>query len=257
VFDGRSAALRPIDAAQMASEILDLANARPDLGESQRSQLYFAGLRRFRELPGGRAGVASRDELYAWIDLVVPPTEGNAGSGTKLPPVIEAIIATDAGQLLLGPEPAVTAAPLAELARRRPDLSPVQRHELLVGACGQLRRPGFGHDIEASPDAIFAWIDVVAPVNKRCEAEDVLRPERLAQAHPDTDHSGPPGSDFSRTGKPGPSPMLTREQVERTGQDLASRGLPDGERSIARQLGVSRDAVRYALGKGQGRRSQS
>lgn len=161
----------------MASEILDLANVRPDLGESQCTQLYFAGVRRFRELPGGQAGIASRDELYAWVDLVVPPPEGNAGDGTRLPPVIEAIIATDAGLLLLGPEPAVTAAPLAELARRRPDLSPVQRHELLVGARGQLRRPGFGHDIEASPDAIFAWIDVVAPVHKRCGTEDVLRPK--------------------------------------------------------------------------------
>jgi orotate phosphoribosyltransferase-like protein len=51
--------------------------------------------------------------------------------------------------------------------------------------------------------------------------------------------------------------MLTREQVEHAGQDLASRGLPAGERSIALELGVSRDAVRYALGKDQRRRPQS
>jgi hypothetical protein len=68
---------------------------------------------------------------------------------------------------------------------------------------------------------------------------------------------GPQNGHAYRTGKPGPSPMLTRERVERMGQDLASRGLPDGERSIARELGASRDAVRYALGKDRGRRSRS
>jgi hypothetical protein len=53
----------------------------------------------------------------------------------------------------------------------------------------------------------------------------------------------------SGQGKPGPRPMTTREQIERTRQELASRDRPAGERSIADELGVSRDAVRYALGK--------
>jgi len=59
----------------------------------------------------------------------------------------------------------------------------------------------------------------------------------------------------SAEGKSGPPPMTTREEVERTRRDLASRERPAGERSIAAELGVSRDAVRYALGKDRHRRS--
>lgn len=49
--------------------------------------------------------------------------------------------------------------------------------------------------------------------------------------------------------RPGPRPMTTAEEVELARQELEDRGMPSGERSIAKLLGVSRDAVRYALGK--------
>ncbi|MBF6604203.1 MAG: hypothetical protein IVW53_01285 [Chloroflexi bacterium] len=58
----------------------------------------------------------------------------------------------------------------------------------------------------------------------------------------------------SGEGKPGPQPMVTAGDVARTRQELASWGRPAGERSIADELGVSRDAVRYALGKDRRRR---
>jgi hypothetical protein len=48
---------------------------------------------------------------------------------------------------------------------------------------------------------------------------------------------------------PGPKPMVARGTVETTRRDLETEGEPSGERSIATRLGVSRDAVRYALGK--------
>lgn len=53
------------------------------------------------------------------------------------------------------------------------------------------------------------------------------------------------------TGSPqsGPQPMTTIPEVERARRDLQAEGVWAGERSIARKLGVSRDAVRYALGK--------
>jgi hypothetical protein len=303
VADDDVGARRRIDALVMAAEILDLASLRPDLAELQRTELYFAAVYRFRDLPGGEASLAGRDEIYAWIDLVMPPAPGTPiKNDSSLPRAVRSILEGDPSRLLLGPEPAVTAAPLAALARRRPDLSAVQRHELLVGARRRLARPGFGRKVEASPNAIFAWIDVVVPVRTRPMAgagkrnlgrpkgsrrpsvddledqvhdlrqglrvrdqrealEAELALESMVSTHPETNHSEPvgepPRSHLVRTAKPGPSPMLTREQVEHAGQDLASRGLPAGERSIALELGVSRDAVRYALGKDQRRRPQS
>lgn len=47
----------------------------------------------------------------------------------------------------------------------------------------------------------------------------------------------------------GPGPMTTALEVARKRQELEDDGKPSGERSIATALGVSRDAVRYALGK--------
>jgi hypothetical protein len=47
----------------------------------------------------------------------------------------------------------------------------------------------------------------------------------------------------------GPRPMTTRAKVEAKRAELEADGEPAGERSIAKALGVSRDAVRFALGK--------
>lgn len=47
----------------------------------------------------------------------------------------------------------------------------------------------------------------------------------------------------------GPSPMVTASEVDRARETLIAQGRHSGERSIARLLGVSRDAVRYAEGK--------
>lgn len=47
-----------------------------------------------------------------------------------------------------------------------------------------------------------------------------------------------------------PRQMVTRALVEATRSQLADDGRPSGEREIALELGVSRDAVRFALGKG-------
>lgn len=46
-----------------------------------------------------------------------------------------------------------------------------------------------------------------------------------------------------------PRQMTTREEVEAARRGLEKDGKPSGERSIAAALGISRDAVRYALGK--------
>lgn len=47
----------------------------------------------------------------------------------------------------------------------------------------------------------------------------------------------------------GPQPMVTALEIARKRQELLGAGKPFGERSIAKALGVSRDSVRYALGK--------
>lgn len=49
--------------------------------------------------------------------------------------------------------------------------------------------------------------------------------------------------------RPGPRPLVERADVLAARAELEAAGLPAGERSIAARLGVSRDAVRYALGK--------
>jgi hypothetical protein len=50
----------------------------------------------------------------------------------------------------------------------------------------------------------------------------------------------------------GPRPIIDRADVERARSELA--GEWHGERSVAGRLGVSRDAVRYALGKDRRRK---
>jgi hypothetical protein len=50
-------------------------------------------------------------------------------------------------------------------------------------------------------------------------------------------------------GSRGPRPMTTREAVDAMRRQLVDDSEPSGERPIAKRLGVSRDAVRYALGK--------
>ena len=54
--------------------------------------------------------------------------------------------------------------------------------------------------------------------------------------------------------RPGPRPLITRADVEGARRDLQRGGAASGERSIAKILGVSRDTVRYALGKDRRRR---
>ena len=49
--------------------------------------------------------------------------------------------------------------------------------------------------------------------------------------------------------KHGPKQMVTALEIARKRQELVEQDLPHGERPIAKALGVSRDAVRYALGK--------
>jgi hypothetical protein len=251
---------RPLDPMAMAADLIGLGSRRPDLTEGQRSELYFAALHRFRDFPGGETGLAHTWQIFAWIDIV-SPQEGHVPSQEEIlqEDAICALIGRDPDRLLLGPEPAFTAAPLAAHAHKRSDLSVVQRHELLVAARSHLARPGYGRKFMATTGAIFAWIDVVVPV--RTPVTDELALASMVSPHLEANHSQPAAepsaSHLVRTAKPGPSPMLTREQVERTGQDLASRCQPAGERSIAHELGVSRDAVRYALGKDPRRRPQS
>jgi hypothetical protein len=47
----------------------------------------------------------------------------------------------------------------------------------------------------------------------------------------------------------GPAPMVSAELVLATQARLMADGKPYGERAVAKALGVSRSAVRYALGK--------
>ncbi len=49
--------------------------------------------------------------------------------------------------------------------------------------------------------------------------------------------------------RPGPSQATSLPKVEAARERLAAQGRRCGERSIATELGVSRGAVRYALGK--------
>jgi hypothetical protein len=47
----------------------------------------------------------------------------------------------------------------------------------------------------------------------------------------------------------GPRPMTNPAEIHAKRAELLAAEQPHGERSIAKALGVSRDAVRYALGK--------
>ena len=47
----------------------------------------------------------------------------------------------------------------------------------------------------------------------------------------------------------GPEPMTRLEEVEAAREALKAADQHSGERAIAKKLGISRDAVRYALGK--------
>jgi hypothetical protein len=49
----------------------------------------------------------------------------------------------------------------------------------------------------------------------------------------------------------GPGPVTTAAEVEEARQYLKAHGQDSGERAIAKYLGVSRDAVRWAEGKGR------
>jgi hypothetical protein len=104
----------------------------------------------------------------------------------------------------------------ANLILERPDLTPEQAHELFFAARARLETQGSSADA----DAVRALVNEMAP------------PRATRQPS-----------------RPGPPPMATGDQVEAMRELLAASRRPSGERSIARELGISRDAVRYALGK--------
>jgi hypothetical protein len=165
----------------MAADQIELGDRRHDLTGAQRSELYFAALSRFHDFPGAQMGLPHAWEIFAWIDIV-SPREGHVPNEaeTLQEGAIRAFIGGDPDRLLLGPDPAVTAAPLAALAHKRPDLSVLQRHELLVAGRSRLARPGHRGKLKATTQAIFAWIDIVVPARKRATVDrtkdDVRRP---------------------------------------------------------------------------------
>jgi hypothetical protein len=167
---------RTAQAKEIAADRLELEARRPDLTEGQRTQLYFAARVRLRFMPGGQLGLSTRANIFAWIDLVIPP-EVQLPIQQDAPPsaTITSLFSADTHSLLLGPSPAITGAPLAALAQRRPDLSSAQRHELLVAARALLAGTLAARWIEPSPDAILAWIDAIVPVRARSMDPDAPR----------------------------------------------------------------------------------
>ena len=155
----------PLDTATMEADLVDLASRRPDLSDWQRTELYLSAAFRFRDLDTGDAALPEQRAIFAWIDIVSPP-EARATTQKQSPMerLVRMLIGRDTDRLLVGPDPPTTAAPLAALADKRPDLSVVQRHELLIAALGSLGRMDKGRRVEATNDAIFAWINVVVPV---------------------------------------------------------------------------------------------
>lgn len=150
-----------------AADLLDLGSRRPDLTSTQRSELYRAGtaLLGERASPTVAGSEIPSEQIFAWIDVVHSITPWGPNAPTTMSPAERELLpGMDPLRLLLGPEPGVMAGELAALARRRPDLSAAQRHELYLGARVHLAR-GYGRRAQPpSLAAVDAWIDLVAPV---------------------------------------------------------------------------------------------
>jgi hypothetical protein len=163
-------------AEAIARDRLELELRRPDLTEAQRSELYAAAFSRLRYGLGGPGELTTQADIFAWIDMVTPPdVQQPIQQEVPAPAAITSLFSADAHRLLLGPNPAVSAAPLAALAQRRPDLSHAQRHELFVAAWSWLSQPKGGTRVQVTPDAVFAWIDVIVPVRPRPINRDAPR----------------------------------------------------------------------------------
>lgn len=104
---------------------------------------------------------------------------------------------------------------------------------------GQLGREPLPAEVEVYAQALYARNDAALVVSKA---------ELLAELDPGGEKLT--GGGVSALHRPsGPAPITSLEEVEKTRAQLKKDGRPSGERSIASALGVSRDAVRYALGK--------
>ena len=266
-------ASRPVDTLVMAADLLELGSRRPDLSEAQRSELYFAALSRFRDFPGIDTGLAQPWEIFSWIDIV-SPREGHVPSQVEIlqEEFIRALIGVDPDRLLLGRDPSTTAAPLAALALKRPDLSILQRHELLMAARRHLGRRNSGPRVESAQDAIFAWIDVVVPVRKRpgptegtfavFRANDPM-PEFEPPARKVDRYRLPGWSDLDesiykakhprhhpprRAGRPkGPYLIQTRAEIEKAYRELwKQQGRRPYWTQVAQALGVDERTLRGA-----------
>jgi hypothetical protein len=115
------------------------------------------------------------------------------------------------------------------------------------GRCGDGSRPGrcvvSGEDVKAKAEPAAGTGAAGWPKAKRGPVI-VEGPDDAA-----TVLQIQPGDALPKGSRSGPRPMVSREEVERTRRELLDDRWPAGERSIAKVLGVSRDAVRYALGK--------
>ena len=91
--------------------------------------------------------------------------------------------------------------------------------------------------------AIMAAIDEAIREQDAAEhAAELERARRIVHKRPSADTRHDPRQTF------------TEAEVESARATLHKLGLPSGERAIAKHLGGSRDAVRYALGKDRRRR---
>ena len=118
-----------------------------------------------------------------------------------------------------------------------------------IDAPGQIRHrpgcPGIGDRDVRETDMADGVLIVRC---RRCEARVLVLADGSRVEDPFDDERQRGWLDEA-TRRKGPAPMTTAEQVEATRRQLVDDDLPAGERSIARRLGTSRDAVRYALGK--------
>jgi hypothetical protein len=100
---------------------------------------------------------------------------------------------------------------------------------------------------EMTPEEVANLIEADRIIQKQAEEQRNAEMNRLLREAYVASKARP------RRGERGPAGMVTRLQVDEARRALKESGKDSGERKIADHLGVSRDAVRYALGK-DGRR---